>query len=474
MTVEEIIKKIKVEAKNNQKDEPSSLQDIPENDFQENKTKNTKEIFYSLDDFTKYHDEEFINNAYQGILNRKADESGKSNYLTKLREGDLTKEEIVALIHFSEEGQQQNISIKNTKIIYLLTKGYKVPFLGYILKTFVLLATLPKLLKQITKNEGLREIESIKQEEKHDELIKKFKMHSLDTKLHLKEQEEDLFNQEIKLKEFKNIIEKNLSKVEIGLQETNISKEHLTELINEAKKRLPLEPFNKEEVQRLIEEENHLFDALYVNFENEFRGTKEDIKNKVKVYLPYLENLPFDKETINSLDVGCGRGEWIELLNENGYKNTTGIDLNRMMVLESKELNLDVKEADVIAHLKSLKSDSLALITGFHIIEHLPFDTLMSVFVESFRVLKKEGMIIFETPNPRNILVGSSDFYLDPTHKNPIHPLTLKFLVRQAGFTKVDSMILDDEKLTNFEDLQFNDINDYINIGRDLSVIAYK
>jgi len=83
-------------------------------------------------------------------------------------------------------------------------------------------------------------------------------------------------------------------------------------------------------------------------------------------------------------------------------------------------------------------------------------------------------MILFETPNPRNILVGSSDFYLDPTHINPIHPLTLKFLVEEVGFLRVDSLILSEEKLTNFDDLDFGDINDYINIGRDLSVIAYK
>lgn len=144
------------------------------------------------------------------------------------------------------------------------------------------------------------------------------------------------------------------------------------------------------------------------------------------------------------------------------------------MVSFCKDIEQDVECIDVIRYLKSLNDESLSVITGFHIIEHLPFEVLMTLFAESLRVLKRGGMIIFETPNPRNILVGSSDFYLDPTHIKPIHPEALKFLVVQTGFYNVKSLILENDNLSNFDNLSFNDINDYINIGRDLVVIGYK
>lgn len=236
-------------------------------------------------------------------------------------------------------------------------------------------------------------------------------------------------------------------------------------------KRLPSKIFENEELLAIANQQDHNFDSLYVSFENQFRGSRKEIKNKLKVYLPFINDFNVD---INILDVGCGRGEWLELLSETGYKNIKGIDLNQLMVSFCKDIEQDVECIDVIRYLKSLNDESLSVITGFHIIEHLPFEVLMTLFAESLRVLKRGGMIIFETPNPRNILVGSSDFYLDPTHIKPIHPEALKFLVVQTGFYNVKSLILENDNLSNFDNLSFNDINDYINIGRDLVVIGYK
>ncbi len=85
------------------------------------------------------------------------------------------------------------------------------------------------------------------------------------------------------------------------------------------------------------------------------------------------------------------------------------------MVQESKALNLDVIEQDGIEFLKSLESNSISIVTGFHIVEHLPFKLLIELFDESYRVLRDGGLIIFETPNPENILVASCSFYTDRT-----------------------------------------------------------
>jgi len=502
MTIEELITKIKQEAKTRSKVDDEHLSDIGQETFTPPATQNMEEtllfryakkvgkylqkkglrgvvnfvrrninlqqysVQYKIEDFTKYHDEEFIEKVYELILNREADVEGKKNYLLRLRNGELSKQEIIMLLHFSDEGKAQDITINSSRGYYLLFSSYKVPFLGYLMKSFVAMATLPKILREVRKNENSIEVQ-------YTQLNQKIQVQELDFKLRFQEFDEYLQEHQ---KEIERLIDSKMDKEKLDtfMLSLNQTKKQITKLVEKAKKRVPKKVFTQDELESIIEEENHLYDGLYLSFENRFRGSREEIKNKVKIYLPYLSDLKFTKEEISILDVGCGRGEWLELLNENGYKNTSGIDLNRIMVSVAQEKNLDVKEADVIKHLKTLKDESLSVITGFHIIEHLPFEILMDLFTQSLRVLKKGGMILFETPNPRNILVGSSDFYLDPTHINPIHPLTLKFLVEEVGFLRVDSLILSEEKLTNFDDLDFGDINDYINIGRDLSVIAYK
>jgi O-antigen chain-terminating methyltransferase len=210
-------------------------------------------------------------------------------------------------------------------------------------------------------------------------------------------------------------------------------------ILEEARKRLP-EPFSANQIENILKEEDHIFDAMYAIFEDKFRGTRQDIKNRQKVYLPYIQEA-FDKidKTAGApiIDVGCGRGEWLELLKESGF-DAKGIDLNKVMINTCNELNLSVVEADAIDYLRSLPANSLCAVTGFHIIEHLPFKTLIMLFDESFRVLKPGGIIIFETPNPENLIVGACTFYTDPSHIKPLVPATMQFIAEERGFSKVE------------------------------------
>jgi O-antigen chain-terminating methyltransferase len=112
-----------------------------------------------------------------------------------------------------------------------------------------------------------------------------------------------------------------------------------------------------------------------------------------------------------------------------------GIDLNSAMVQVCQDAGHDVEQGDVIAYLRSVPDQSLAAVTGFHIIEHLPFETLYLLFAECYRVLKRGGFILFETPNPENILVGSHTFYHDFTHRNPVTPSAIQFLAQYHNFT---------------------------------------
>ncbi|WP_274427850.1 class I SAM-dependent methyltransferase [Desulfosarcina sp. BuS5] len=261
-----------------------------------------------------------------------------------------------------------------------------------------------------------------------------------------------------------------LQTVSYAKEYMKISQQNMQNLIDEAKKRLPDEIFNEKELLLLTDEEKHKLDPFYVEFEDRFRGTREDIKKRVEVYLPYLEALPFKKEEIRALDLGCGRGEWLELLGEHGYK-AQGIDINRIMVAKSKELGLNVQQADVREYLTSLEEESLSVVTGFHIIEHLPFQILMKMYDEVLRVLKPEGMVIFETPNPENVLVGACNFYTDPTHINPIPPKTTEFLLSKIGFNKIKLERVNKPEDTHYEDPNLNHL---FASSMDYSVIGYK
>lgn len=442
---------------------------------------NIKNIYtYDINDFLKFEGELFIENAYRIILNREADIKSKNNYKKMLEENAITKKDIIISLLYSEEGKNSNIKIKNSKKLYIFSKLNKIPILGYALKTLYMLIRLPKLIAELENNQiQTNKILNSKAYSSDIEVLKT----ELDLTNKKLLEEQDIAKEEIKVEI--NDIKRNLSSLKndmkTNLSSLNNSKEYIinienniSNLIEEANKRLPNSVFNEAEVSRIANEKDKSFDSFYVSFEDEFRGTKEDIKNKVRIYLPYVNQISKIKDDVKILDLGCGRGEWLELLKDDGFTNTKGIDLNSVMVSHSKKINLNVEEVDAVTYLKSLADQSLSIVTGFHIIEHLPFDVLMTVFKESLRVLKKGGMIIFETPNPKNILVGSADFYLDPTHINPIHPLTLKFIAKEVGFIDGKSYILDDVKLTNFDTIKFDDINDFINIGRDLSLIAYK
>jgi len=173
--------------------------------------------------------------------------------------------------------------------------------------------------------------------------------------------------------------------------------------------------------------------AHYVSFEDTFRGTRDDIKQRAGHYLAAFRDAGIEAGDGLVLDLGCGRGEWLEVLSEHGYASR-GVDLNSVMVGEAQALGLDAVEQDAIAHLRSLDSESVAAITSMHLVEHLPYEVLIRLVDEALRVLQPGGVLILETPNPENLTVGSYWFYMDPTHRNPIPPPLLQWVVEARGF----------------------------------------
>ena len=248
----------------------------------------------------------------------------------------------------------------------------------------------------------------------------------------------------------------------------------ITLFLEEARQRLP-EPFNQDQLQSFILEEQHLLDAFYVAFEDNFRGSRGDINNRLKVYLPLIEEAKIGTASSPILDVGCGRGEWLELLRESGYI-AKGIDINRVMIEECQSRGLDVTQSDVIAYLRSLPDASLGAVVGFHIIEHLPFEVLIKLFDETIRVLQPGGITIFETPNPDNVLVGSNTFYTDPTHRNPLPSNMVKFLAEWRGLYNVKIMNLHPytEEIKLKGSAIAERFNEYFYGAQDYAVTGYK
>lgn len=178
-------------------------------------------------------------------------------------------------------------------------------------------------------------------------------------------------------------------------------------------------------------------DALYMALEDAFRGSYASIQERQSQYLELLE--PLKQSSFPLLDIGCGRGEWLSLLKDHGF-NSYGIDTNSAAVNECLGTGLDVKNADLISHLESLPNESLSCITMFQVLEHLPFNILLRTMQQVRRVLVPGGLFIGEVPNSQNLSVAASSFWIDPTHQRPLHPLLLKFLATECGFSKVDGI----------------------------------
>lgn len=172
---------------------------------------------------------------------------------------------------------------------------------------------------------------------------------------------------------------------------------------------------------------------LYPSFEEVMRGSEVVVKERAREYLADVAEVDRNHPV---LDLGCGRGEWLELLRDSRI-DAYGIDVNEQYVKEGRAKGLDVRHADALEHLKGLPEFSLSAITAIHLVEHLDTETLLEVLDLALRALQRGGLLILETPNPENLIVGASSFYLDPTHVHPLPPALLSFLVNARGFDEV-------------------------------------
>lgn len=220
----------------------------------------------------------------------------------------------------------------------------------------------------------------------------------------------------------------------------------------------------------------------YFKFENTFRGPRGNVKEIQGIYVPYFMS--------NSggivLDIGCGRGEFLELMMENGI-NAYGIDNYEPFVKYCVERGFNVIKSDALTHLHSLENCILGGIFMSHVVEHLPDDYLRMLIITTYEKLKPGCYFIIETPNP-DCLAALSEFYIDMGHVKPVHYRTLEYLFKEANFTSVErfhteqslyplsAKHLDNADANNLEEFNkgIDNINGLLFGYRDYTLIAKK
>jgi SAM-dependent methyltransferase len=179
-------------------------------------------------------------------------------------------------------------------------------------------------------------------------------------------------------------------------------------------------------------------DELYAALEEKSRGSREDVKDRLRCYLPLLTEAGLGTATMPIIDLGCGRGEWLEILRENNLTGR-GVELNEVFVRRCQALDLSVSAGDALDYLRETPSASIGAVTLIHVIEHFPFETLVQIFDEAARVLRPGGLTLVETPDPQQELASTRLFFAGRTHRNPIPRSVLQLLAENRGLQRVST-----------------------------------
>jgi len=169
----------------------------------------------------------------------------------------------------------------------------------------------------------------------------------------------------------------------------------------------------------------------YGRFAERFRGTEEYVKAAQAVYDPHFRGRR------NVLDLGCGRGEFLERMRALSV-SARGIDLSEESVAMCRHKGLAAESADLFEYLSNLPEASLDGIFCSQVVEHIPPERLPEMIRLAVSRLERNGVIAIETPNPECLAIFATHFYLDPTHERPVpHPL-LAFYLEEFGVGNIE------------------------------------
>ena len=179
----------------------------------------------------------------------------------------------------------------------------------------------------------------------------------------------------------------------------------------------------------------------YVAFEKAFRGSEERIAQLLEIYVPiFVGRAPV-------LDIGCGRGELLDLLAASGVA-ARGVDNDAGMVAQARAKGHDVEESDALVHLRSLPDASLGAVVSIQTVEHIAPELIQGLFCEAARALRPGGVMVVETINPHSIQAMKT-FWIDLTHRHPLFPEVLTVAAGIAGFA--EAIVVFPHGLNNLE-----------------------
>ncbi|MDF2640890.1 MAG: type 11 methyltransferase [Pseudomonas sp.] len=404
---------------------------------------------YGWMQLVQLEDEALIRAAYPTLLGRKAESSELQQGLHKLRSG-WDKFEVLAELRYSPEGNAHNADVQGLRRARLKNTLRRIPVVGkVILSAYGMLLTEPRNRYYIARMDLLTR--QIKQH--NGELIghKDLVQHQHDAQQkYLQELNTYLLDHQKVLNEHQNVLNEHyeaqkrqteeFERLQAELQQSRTVQQELRARLQQLERqpRAQAAVAASPEVvsaPAVMQHQSSVPDSFYLAFENRFRGDAQTIRERQSYYLPILDGSAPLGNGLPLVDIGCGRGEWLQMLP--AHYTRIGIDLNSMNVEACHEQGLNAVQQDALVWLAQQPENSLAIVTAFHVIEHLTFEQFNTLLDECQRVLAPGGMIIFETPNPENLISAATHFYTDPTHLHPLPPAFTEFLVEFKGFDQV-------------------------------------
>jgi SAM-dependent methyltransferase len=169
----------------------------------------------------------------------------------------------------------------------------------------------------------------------------------------------------------------------------------------------------------------------YVGFEDRFRGSQEEIRSRLADYVPLLASAS------DVVDLGCGRGELLDLLRQHGVR-ARGVDTNDGMVQLCRARGLDVEQGDALGFLERQADQTIGGLAAIQVVEHFDPAYLLRFLETAYHKMRAGAPLVLETINPACWMAFFETYIRDVTHRQPLHPETLRFLVQASGFTSVD------------------------------------
>lgn len=181
--------------------------------------------------------------------------------------------------------------------------------------------------------------------------------------------------------------------------------------------------------------------AVIALIEDRFRGSSQHVRTFAEPYIERIQAAGTVTDATPLLDLGSGRGDFLALLKERSLA-ARGVDASDIAVAQARERGLEVAQGDALAALSSAADASLGAVTAIHMIEHMPFGALTALVEQALRALRPGGILILETPNPRNLRVATYTFRFDPTHRQPIPSELLALVLEASGFAEIQTLDL--------------------------------